>query len=61
MDLSKKWIGGVAIFLCLVAFGMALTNLTTFARGDFITMGAGMYLFLIFPLVGLSGAAAALT
>jgi hypothetical protein len=55
----SKGLGVLAIIFSLLALGMAVTNLTTILRGDNISMGVGMYLFLIFSLAGLVGGVSA--
>jgi hypothetical protein len=52
----SKGLGGIAILFSIFALGMAITNLTTIARGDSIgAMEVGMYIFLIFSFLGLVG------
>ncbi len=51
----SKGMGGIAILFCIFALGMAVTNLTTIVRTEGISMGIGMYIFLIFSFAGLVG------
>ncbi|MBC7246913.1 MAG: zinc ribbon domain-containing protein [Actinobacteria bacterium] len=51
----SKALGGVALLFAIFALGMAVTNLTTILRTEGITLGVGMYLFLVFSFMGLVG------
>jgi hypothetical protein len=51
----SKALGGIAILFGIFALGMAVTNLTTILRTEGITLGVGMYLFLVFSFLGLLG------
>jgi hypothetical protein len=57
----SKGIGGIAILFSIFALGMAITNLTTIVRTDMISIGIGMYLFLVFSFLGLVGGAIAMS
>lgn len=50
----KAW-GGIVIFFSVLALGMAVTNLTTILRSEGISLGVGMYLLLVFSLLGIVG------
>jgi len=51
----SKGLGGVAILFSIFALGMAITNLTTILRTEGISVGIGLYIFLIFSFLGLIG------
>ncbi|MEW6554159.1 MAG: zinc-ribbon domain-containing protein [Actinomycetota bacterium] len=51
----SKGLGGLAILFSIFALGMAITNLTTILRTEGISVGAGMYIFLVFSFLGLIG------
>lgn len=51
----SKGLAALAIIFSIIALGMAVTNLTTILRTENISMGAGMYIFLIFSIAGLVG------
>lgn len=51
----SKGLAGLAIVFSIFALGMAITNMTTILRTEGISMGVGMYIFLIFSLAGLVG------
>ncbi len=51
----SKGLGGIAILFLIFALGMAITNLTTILRTEGISVGVGMYSFLIFSFLGLVG------
>jgi hypothetical protein len=51
----SKGLGGIAILFAIFALGMAITNMTTILRIEGISMGVGMYIFLIFSVAGLVG------
>ena len=57
----SKGLGGIALLFSLFALGMATTNLTTILRTEGISVGVGMYLFLIFSFLGLVGGGMALS
>jgi len=51
----SKGVGVIAIIFSIIALGMAITNLSTFLRTEMISVGMGMYVFLIFSFLGLVG------
>ena len=51
----SRGLGGVAILFSIFALGMAITNLTTILRTEGISVGIGLYIFLIFSFLGLIG------
>jgi zinc-ribbon domain len=51
---AKAW-ASLAIIISIASLGIAITNLTTILRTEGLNMGAGMYLFLIFSLLGIIG------
>jgi hypothetical protein len=51
----SKGLGGMAILFSIFALGMAITNLTTILRTEGISVGVGIYIFLIFSFTGLVG------
>lgn len=51
----SKGLGGIAILFAIFALGMSITNLTTVLRSEGISVGIGMYIFLVFSLTGLVG------
>lgn len=58
---KSKALGGVAMLFAILALGMAVTNLTTILRSEGVTMGGGMYLFLVFSFLGVVGGGMSLT
>lgn len=57
----SKGLGGMAILFSIFALGIAITNLTTVVRTEGISIGIGMYLFLVFSFLGLVGGAIAMS
>lgn len=57
----SKGMGGMAILFCIFALGIAITNLTTVVRQEMVSIGIGMYLFLVFSFLGLVGGAVAMS
>ncbi len=51
----SRGMGGMAILFSIFALGIAITNLTTILRTDGVSVGVGMYIFLIFSFLGLVG------
>ncbi len=51
----SRGLGGIAILFSIFALGMAITNLTTILRTEGISVGIGLYIFLIFSFLGLIG------
>ncbi|MBC7253781.1 MAG: zinc ribbon domain-containing protein [Actinobacteria bacterium] len=55
----SKWPAGLALLFCVISLGMAGTNLSSILRGpegaDLISAGSGIYVFIVFSLLGLAG------
>ncbi len=55
----RKWPAGLALPFCIISLGVAITNLSSILRGpggaDMISAGSGIYVFIIFSLLGLVG------
>jgi len=51
----SRALGGIAIFLAVISLGMAVTNLTTILRTEGISLGIGMYLFMVFSFLSIVG------
>jgi hypothetical protein len=64
MLLSRsKGLGGLAIVFSVIALGMAVTNLTSIVRGPegvSLSLGIGMYLFVVFSFLGIVGSGMAM-
>ncbi|MDY6794888.1 MAG: zinc ribbon domain-containing protein [Actinomycetota bacterium] len=56
----SKGIGSMAILFSIFALGMSITNMTTIFRQEGISMGVGMWLFVVFSLIGLVGGSMAM-
>lgn len=60
----SKWPAGLALPFCVISLGIAGTNLSSILRGpggaDMISAGSGIYVFIIFSLLGLAGSISSL-
>jgi hypothetical protein len=51
----SRGLGGIAILFSIFALGMAITNTVAIVGLQNISLGVGMYLFLVFSFAGLVG------
>lgn len=56
----RKWAAGLALPFCVISLGIAVTNLSSILRGPggmgMISAGSGIYVLIVFSLLGLMGA-----
>lgn len=57
----SKGMGGLAILFSIFALAMAITTLSSIVRTDLISIGIGMYFFLVFSFLGMVGGGLAMS